>query len=125
MMSKTCPAREIQPQMGRRTHDEQDLPSQRDPTPAVQSQAASRQTTPVTPSVPQPPRETPMNRGEIPMEHRKRRVHDGAHENTAAKGDYHEQRRDPHGAQKKRVHHGAQQNIPCAAKTEAEKPQIQ
>ena len=38
--------------MGRRTHDEQDLHNQRDPTPETQSQAASRQTAPVTPSSP-------------------------------------------------------------------------
>ena len=78
--------------MGRRTHDKQDLHNWRDPTPAVQSQAASGQTAPVTPSSPgrphgteerspwsyrrgestmspgecsQQPRETPMDRGEI------------------------------------------------------------
>ena len=54
--------------MGRRTHNEQDLHNWRDPTPAIQSQAA-RWTD--SPSDPQQPRETPMDRGEIPMEHRR------------------------------------------------------
>ena len=52
-----------------------------------------------------------MDRGEIPMERRWGESHHEAHDNPAAQGDPHGQRRDPHGAQKKRVHHGAQQNI--------------
>ena len=72
------------------------------------------------PSDPQQPREIPMDRGDIPMECR-RESHHGAHENPAAQGDPHGQRRDLHGAQKKRVHHGAHENIPRAAKAEAKK----
>ena len=58
-------------------------------------------------SDPQQSREIPMDREEIPMECRRGEFHHGAHENPAAQGDSHGQRR---------VHHGAQENIPCAAK---------
>ena len=80
--------------MGRRTHDEQDLHNWRDPSTAIQSQAASRQwpqqprETPwaeerspwecrrgestMEPMRTQQPRETPMDRGEITMKHRRR-----------------------------------------------------
>ena len=107
--------------MGRRTHDEQDLHNQRDPTPAIQSQAASGQTAPVTPAA----QGDPHGQRRDPHGVQKRRVHHGAHENPAAQEDPHGQRRDPHGAQKRRVHHGAQENIPHAAKAEAKKPQVQ
>ena len=51
--------------MGRRTHNEQDMHEGRDPTPAIQSQAAGRQTAQEIPSSPGRP---PWTEGEIPME---------------------------------------------------------
>ena len=94
---------------------------QRDPTPAIQSQAAGGQTAKVTPSSPG----RPHGQRRDPHGVQKRRVHHETHENPAAQGDPHGQRRDPHGAQKRRVHHGAQENVPHAAKAEVEKMQVQ
>ena len=68
--------------MGRRTHNKQDLHNQRDPTPAaIQSQAAGRQTAPVTPAA----QGDPHGQRRDPHGAQKRRVHHGAHENPAAR----------------------------------------
>ena len=70
------------------------------PTPGIQSQAASRQTTPVIQS--SPGRPPPRQRRDLHGV-QKRRVHHGVHQNSATQGDPNGQRRDPQGAQKKRV----------------------
>ena len=101
-----------------RTHNEQDLHNQRDPTPAIQSQAAGRQTAPVTPAA----QGDPHGQRRDPHGVEKRRVHHGAHENPAAHG----QRRGPHGVQEEESSPWSPgENVPHAAKAEAKKPQVQ